>query len=189
MSCALSRVVYKLLASKSESIRVQALKVLGYFLKHLGHKRKVEIMHTHSLFTLLGERLMLHTSAVSVTTYNTLYEILTEQVCTQVVHKPHPEPDSTVKIQNPMILKVVATLLKNSTPSGELMEVRRLFLSDMIKLFSNSRENRRIRESSSGELTLAHFTPRRICSGSSALPGSILLTRSVRGGSVRAAGF
>uniref|UniRef100_A0A7M4ECG9 Neurobeachin n=1 Tax=Crocodylus porosus TaxID=8502 RepID=A0A7M4ECG9_CROPO len=139
----LFRVIYKLLASKSESIWVQALKVLGYFLKHLGHKRKVEIMHTHSLFTLLGERLMLHTNTVTVTTYNTLYEILTEQVCTQVVHKPHPEPDSTVKIQNPMILKVVATLLKNSTPSAELMEVRRLFLSDMIKLFSNSRENRR----------------------------------------------
>uniref|UniRef100_A0A8C9ZXE1 Neurobeachin n=1 Tax=Sander lucioperca TaxID=283035 RepID=A0A8C9ZXE1_SANLU len=137
------RVICKLLASKSESIRVQALKVLGYFLKHLGHKRKVEIMHTHSLFTLLGERLMMHTNTVSVTTYNTLYEILTEQVCTQVVHKPHPEPDSTVKIQNPMILKVVATLLKNSSPSAELMEVRRLFLSDMIKLFSNSRENRR----------------------------------------------
>ncbi|KAM3874724.1 neurobeachin-like [Diretmus argenteus] len=137
------RVIYKLLASKSESIRVQSLKVLGYFLKHLGHKRKVEIMHTHSLFTLLGERLMLHTSTVTVTTYNTLYEILTEQVCTQVVHKPHPEPDSTVKIQNPMILKVVATLLKSSSPGTELMEVRRLFLSDMIKLFSNSRENRR----------------------------------------------
>ncbi|XP_032357931.1 neurobeachin isoform X3 [Etheostoma spectabile] len=137
------RVIYKLMASKSEGIRVQSLKVLGYFLKHLGHKRKVEIMHTHSLFTLLGERLMLHTNTVTVTTYNTLYEILTEQVCTQVVHKPHPEPDSTVKIQNPMILKVVATLLKNSTPSPELMEVRRLFLSDMIKLFSNSRENRR----------------------------------------------
>lgn len=43
----------------------------------------------------------------------------------------------------PVILKVVATLLKNSSPSAELMEVRRLFLSDMIKLFSNSRENRR----------------------------------------------
>uniref|UniRef100_A0A8D3BNT2 Neurobeachin n=1 Tax=Scophthalmus maximus TaxID=52904 RepID=A0A8D3BNT2_SCOMX len=108
-----------------------------------GIRRKVEIMHTHSLFTLLGERLMMHTNTVSVTTYNTLYEILTEQVCTQVVHKPHPEPDSTVKIQNPMILKVVATLLKSSSPSAELMEVRRLFLSDMIKLFSNSRENRR----------------------------------------------
>lgn len=104
------------------------------------------------------------------------FQILTEQVCTQVVHKPHPEPDSTVKIQNPskrvmcyiefysfqsalfsgeidtvcmclclcaVILKVVATSLKNSAPSTELMEVRRLFLSDMIKLFSNSRENRR----------------------------------------------
>uniref|UniRef100_A0A8C8IGF0 Neurobeachin n=1 Tax=Oncorhynchus tshawytscha TaxID=74940 RepID=A0A8C8IGF0_ONCTS len=134
------RVICKLLASKTESIRVQALKVLGYFLKHLGHK-KVEIMHTHSLFTLLGERLMIHTNTVSVTTYNTLYEILTEQVCTQVVHKPHPEPDSTVKIQNPMILKVVATLLKSCCP--ELMEVKTLFLSDMIKLFSSSRENRR----------------------------------------------
>ncbi|KAM9853820.1 neurobeachin-like isoform 2-T2 [Aulostomus maculatus] len=137
------RVIYKLMASKSESIRIQSLKVLGYFLKHLGHKRKVEIMHTHSLFALLGERLMLHTNTVTLMTYNTLYEILTEQVCTQVVHKPHPEPDSTVKIQNPMILKVIATLLKNSTPTTELMEVRRLFLSDMIKLFSNSRENRR----------------------------------------------
>lgn len=30
-----------------------------------------------------------------------VFQILTEQVCTQVVHKPHPEPDSTVKIQNP----------------------------------------------------------------------------------------
>ncbi|KAM8905556.1 neurobeachin isoform 2-T2 [Spinachia spinachia] len=137
------RVIYKLMASKSESIRVQSLKVLGYFLKHLGHKRKVEIMHTHSLFTLLGERLMVHTNTVTVTTYNTLYEILTEQVCTQVVHKPHPEPDSTVKIQNPMILKVIASLLKNSAPSSELMEVRRLFLSDMIKLFGKSRDNRR----------------------------------------------
>uniref|UniRef100_A0A8C4VJN6 Neurobeachin n=1 Tax=Gopherus evgoodei TaxID=1825980 RepID=A0A8C4VJN6_9SAUR len=118
------RVIYKLLASKSESIWVQALKVLGYFLKHLGHKRKVEIMHTHSLFTLLGERLMLHTNTVTVTTYNTLYEILTEQVCTQVVHKPHPEPDSTVKIQNPSKDIILYR-----------MEVRRLFLSDMIKTF------------------------------------------------------
>lgn len=32
-------------------------------------------MHTHSLFTLLGERLMLHTNTVTLTTYNTLYEV------------------------------------------------------------------------------------------------------------------
>lgn len=34
-------------------------------------------MHTHSLFTLLGERLMMHTNTVTVTTYNTLYEVHT----------------------------------------------------------------------------------------------------------------
>ncbi|ELK23481.1 Neurobeachin [Myotis davidii] len=91
-----------------------------------GIRRKVEIMHTHSLFTLLGERLMLHTNTVTVTTYNTLYEILTEQVCTQVVHKPHPEPDSTVKIQNPSrplpLLRLPHT--EGHRPHSHLLTVR-----------------------------------------------------------------
>ncbi|KAG9347122.1 hypothetical protein JZ751_006049 [Albula glossodonta] len=137
------RVVYKLLASKSEGIRVQALKVLGYFLKHLVPKRKSEVMLTHGLFSLLSERLMLQTNQITMTTYNVLFEILTEQICTQVIHKQHPDPDSSVKILNPQILKVIAALLKNSPQSPESMEVRRVFLSDMIKLFNNSRENRR----------------------------------------------
>ncbi|XP_026159212.1 lipopolysaccharide-responsive and beige-like anchor protein isoform X3 [Mastacembelus armatus] len=137
------RVIYKLLASKSEGIRVQTLKVMGYFLKHLPAKRKSDVMLSHGLFSLLTERLMLHSSQFTMTTYNVLFEILTEQICTQVIHKRHPDPDSTVKILNPQILKVIAALLKNSPPSTECMEVRRVFLSDMIILFSNSRENRR----------------------------------------------
>ncbi|RXN01900.1 Lipopolysaccharide-responsive and beige-like anchor protein [Acipenser ruthenus] len=137
------RVIYKLLASKGEGIRVQALKVLGYFLKHLGAKRKVEVMLGYGLFSLLSERLMLHTNKFTMTTYNVLFEILTEQICTQVIHKQHPDPDSTVKIQNPQILKVIAALLKNSPQCPESMDVRRVFLSDMIKLFNNSRDNRR----------------------------------------------
>ncbi|XP_053316593.1 lipopolysaccharide-responsive and beige-like anchor protein [Spea bombifrons] len=137
------RVVYKLLASKSEGIRVQALKVLGYFLKHLSPKRKAEVMQAHGLFSLLAERQLLHTNMITITTYNVLFEILIEQICTQVIHKQHPDPDSSVKIQNPLILKVIATLLRNSPPCPEVMEVRRVFLSDMIKLFNNSRENRR----------------------------------------------
>ncbi|KAL2098285.1 hypothetical protein ACEWY4_007492 [Coilia grayii] len=137
------RVIYKLLASKSEGIRVQALKVLGYFLKHLPPKRKSEVMLSHGLFSLLTERLMLHSNQFTLTTYNVLFEILTEQICTQVIHKQHPDPDSSVKIQNPQILKVIAALLKNSPPGPESMEVRRIFLSDMIKLFNNSRDNRR----------------------------------------------
>ncbi|NXJ35100.1 LRBA protein, partial [Ciconia maguari] len=137
------QVVYKLLASQSEGIRVQALKVMGYFLKHLAPKRKAEVMLGHGLFSLLAERLMLQTSLITMTTYNVLFEILTEQVCTQVIHKQHPDPDSTVKIQNPQILKVIAILLCNSPQCPETLEVRRAFLSDMIKLFNNSRENRR----------------------------------------------
>uniref|UniRef100_A0A672ZS73 Neurobeachin n=1 Tax=Sphaeramia orbicularis TaxID=375764 RepID=A0A672ZS73_9TELE len=137
------RIIYKLLASKSEGIRVQTLKVMGYFLKHLPPKRKSEVMLSHGLFSLLTERLMLHANQFSMTTYNVLFEILTEQICTQVIHKQHPDPDSSVKILNPQILKVIAALLKNSPPSPETMEVRRVFLSDMIKLFNNSRENRR----------------------------------------------
>ncbi|XP_068961599.1 lipopolysaccharide-responsive and beige-like anchor protein isoform X1 [Petaurus breviceps papuanus] len=137
------RVIYKLLASTSEGIRVQALKSLGYFLKHLPPKRKAEVMLGHGLFSLLAERLMLQTSVISMTTYNVLFEILIEQICTQVIHKQHPDPDSSVKIQNPQILKVIATLLRNSPQCPESIEVRRAFLSDMIKLFNNSRENRR----------------------------------------------
>nr|XP_044987386.1 lipopolysaccharide-responsive and beige-like anchor protein isoform X2 [Jaculus jaculus] len=137
------RVIYKLLASKSEGIRVQALKALGYFLKHLAPKRKAEVMLGHGLFSLLAERLMLHTNLTTMTTYNVLFEILIEQICTQVIHQQHPDPGSSVKIQNPQILKVIATLLRNSPQCPESMEVRRAFLSDMIKLFNNSRENRR----------------------------------------------
>uniref|UniRef100_A0A7N8XQ37 Neurobeachin n=1 Tax=Mastacembelus armatus TaxID=205130 RepID=A0A7N8XQ37_9TELE len=108
-----------------------------------GIRRKSDVMLSHGLFSLLTERLMLHSSQFTMTTYNVLFEILTEQICTQVIHKRHPDPDSTVKILNPQILKVIAALLKNSPPSTECMEVRRVFLSDMIILFSNSRENRR----------------------------------------------
>uniref|UniRef100_A0A8C9YWC9 Neurobeachin n=1 Tax=Sander lucioperca TaxID=283035 RepID=A0A8C9YWC9_SANLU len=138
------RVIYKLLASKSEGIRVQTLKVMGYFLKHLPPKRKPEVMLSHGLFSLLTERLMLHASQFTMTTYNVLFEILTEQICTQVIHKQHPDPDSTVKILNPPFV-VLKTLLPNQVPppSPESMEVRKVFLSDMIKLFNNSRENRR----------------------------------------------
>uniref|UniRef100_A0A8C6LV90 Neurobeachin n=1 Tax=Nothobranchius furzeri TaxID=105023 RepID=A0A8C6LV90_NOTFU len=137
------RVIYKLLASTNEGVRVQALKVLGYFLKSLPPKRKSEVMLSHGLFSLLTERLMLHSNQFTMTTYNVLYEILTEQICTQVIHKQHPDPDSSLKILNPQILKVIAALLKTSPPSPESMEVRRAFLSDMIKLFNNNRENRR----------------------------------------------
>lgn len=61
-------------------------------------RRKVEIMHTHSLFTLLGERLMLHTNTVTVTTYNTLYEVKKKTV-TRVL---------SVYARNPCVMEITA---------------------------------------------------------------------------------
>ncbi|XP_048826742.1 lipopolysaccharide-responsive and beige-like anchor protein [Brienomyrus brachyistius] len=137
------RVVYKLLASDSDAVRVQALKALGYFLQNLDHRRKAEVMVAHNLFSLLSQRLMLHADRVTMTTYNALYEILTEQICTQVIHTPHPDSNSSVRIVNPQVLKVITELLDGSPPCPAAFEVRRLFLSDMIKLFGTSWENRR----------------------------------------------
>ncbi|RXM34315.1 Lipopolysaccharide-responsive and beige-like anchor protein [Acipenser ruthenus] len=91
------RVIYKLLASKSEGIRVQALKVLCYFLMHLGTNTQIS-----------------------------------SKLATKVATASETE-----------ILKVIAALLKNSPQCPESMDVRRVFLSDMIKLFNNSRDNRR----------------------------------------------
>lgn len=42
-----------------------------------------------------------------------------------------------------VILKVVATLIRQAKSSEQLLEVKKLFLSDMTILCSNNRENRR----------------------------------------------
>ena len=42
-----------------------------------------------------------------------------------------------------MILKVVASLIRQSKPNQKLEEVKKLFLSDMTLLCNNNRENRR----------------------------------------------
>lgn len=43
----------------------------------------------------------------------------------------------------PVILKVVATLIRQSKQTEQLLEVKKLFLSDMTLLCNNNRENRR----------------------------------------------
>lgn len=42
-----------------------------------------------------------------------------------------------------VILKVVATLIRQSKQTDQLLEVKKLFLSDMTLLCNNNRENRR----------------------------------------------
>lgn len=137
------RTVFKLLASESQLIRLQALKLLGYFLSRSTHKRKYDVMNPHNLYTLLAERLLVHEETLTLPTYNCLYEILTEHISQQVMYCKHPEPESHYRLENPMILKVCATLIRQSKPSDSLMEVKKLFLSDMTLLCNNNRDNRR----------------------------------------------
>ncbi|KAL1129748.1 hypothetical protein AAG570_012692, partial [Ranatra chinensis] len=137
------RCVFKLLASQSHLIRLQALKLLGFFLSRSTHKRKYDVMSPHNLYTLLAERILLNEETLTLPTYNVLYEIMTEHISQQILYTRHPEPESHFRLENPMILKVVATLIRQSKQTEQLLEVKKLFLSDMTLLCNNNRENRR----------------------------------------------
>ncbi|XP_033105967.1 neurobeachin-like isoform X2 [Anneissia japonica] len=138
------KVVFKLLASEDEHIRAMALKVLALFLSRTPHKNKMDLLLGHNLYSLIGERLTLNTNEITLTMYNGLFEILTERVTMQVQTARHTEPDKTYRIMNPGMFQVIAKLLRQSAPSLNVQNVKRLFLSDMILLFNHSRENRRI---------------------------------------------
>ncbi|XP_046395262.1 neurobeachin isoform X2 [Ischnura elegans] len=136
------RTIFKLLAAESQLIRLQALKLLGFFLSRSTHK-KYDVMSPHNLYTLLAERLLLNEETLSLPTYNVLYEIMTEHISQQILYTRHPEPESHFRLENPMILKVVATLVRQSKQTEQLLDVKKLFLSDMTLLCNNNRENRR----------------------------------------------
>ncbi|XP_048481207.1 neurobeachin isoform X5 [Plutella xylostella] len=137
------RTIFKLLASESQLIRLQALKLLGFFLSRSTHKRKYDVMSPHNLYTLLATRLGAAGEGLTLPVYNALYELLTEHVGQQILYTSHPEPQPHFRLENPMILKVVATLIRQSKQTEQLLEVKKLFLSDMTLLCSNNRENRR----------------------------------------------
>uniref|UniRef100_H2YT41 BEACH-type PH domain-containing protein n=1 Tax=Ciona savignyi TaxID=51511 RepID=H2YT41_CIOSA len=135
--------IFKLLGSRSESVRVHALKLLAYFLKNLNTKRKTELLETQSLFMLVGERLLLYSDEFSLTTYNAMYEVLVEEPSTQLLQKCHSEPSATTLISNPVMLKVIGTILRQCS-SPHTMELKLTYLNDLLLLFQMSRDNRRI---------------------------------------------
>jgi neurobeachin len=138
------RTVFKLLASENETIRLQSLKLLGFFLQKSTHKRKAENMSSHNLFALLADRLMLYSNEFSMSLYNTLYEMLVEKTINQIVDQPRPNPDMTHHIENPLVLKVITSLLKNGpAKSRQIINIKKQFLNDLMQLCLSSRENRR----------------------------------------------
>ncbi|XP_041358388.1 neurobeachin-like isoform X2 [Gigantopelta aegis] len=137
------RTVFKLLASANEDLRLHTLKLMGYFLMRSTHKRKQDAVAPHNLFTLLGERLMLNTNHITMATYNVLFELLTERLSMDILRKKRAEPESHYKIENSAVLKVVATMIRQSKQTQEVKDVKRIFLSDLTILCNNNKDNRR----------------------------------------------
>ncbi|CAG2161448.1 unnamed protein product [Oppiella nova] len=141
------KTVFKLIDSLNEEIRIQALKLLGYFLSRSTPKRKQDVMGPHNLYMLLCEHLMKFTP-LRIDTYNALHEILTETAI-ETIRASHSSNPS-LRIENPMVLKVIATLLiegKKEEPNESddtNPDIKRLFISDLWRLLVNNRENRRL---------------------------------------------
>ena len=142
------KTVFKLIDSSNEEIRIQALKLLGYFLSRSTQKRKQDVMGPHNLYMLLCEHLMKFTP-LRIDTYNALHEILTETAI-ETIRASH-STNASLRIENPMILKVITTLLiegKKEDPNegGDQNnpDIKRLFISDLWRLLVNNRENRRL---------------------------------------------
>ncbi|CAF3634388.1 unnamed protein product [Adineta steineri] len=138
------RTVFKLLANNSESTRLQALKLFGFFLQRSTIKRKTDSMQPHNLFSILTDRLLLNPNGFTMSTYNILFEILVEKVNGPIVEKRSAEITGDWKIENSAMIKVIATLLRNSPDNIYLYDIKSRFLDDMILLSCASRENRRI---------------------------------------------
>ncbi|XP_053400196.1 neurobeachin-like isoform X2 [Mercenaria mercenaria] len=137
------RTVFKLLASPNEDIRIKTLKLFGFWLSRSTPKRKQDSLSQHNLFSLLGERLLLNDQHITIATYNALFEMLTERISLESHKGKHEEPESHFRIENSALLKVVATMIRQSKPSPEILEVKRVFLSDLTILCKNNKENRR----------------------------------------------
>uniref|UniRef100_A0A914C7G9 Neurobeachin n=1 Tax=Acrobeloides nanus TaxID=290746 RepID=A0A914C7G9_9BILA len=138
-------VIFKLLSSPNELIRLPALKIFGYFICRSTLKRKNESINNLNLLSLLADRLLMNNRYLSLATYNALFEILTEYMTPEIQFIQHEDlPADTVRFENPTLLKVIANLITQSENTEELMKVKKIFLEDMIRLCKDSKENRRI---------------------------------------------
>lgn len=110
----------------------------------LTFRRKNEAVNELNLLHLLSDRLLANCTGLTMATYNTLFEILIEQMSPEITFNKHEDYKiESVRFENSALLKVIANLITQSEPSDNLMAVKRAFLEDMIRYCRDSRENRR----------------------------------------------
>ncbi|OZC06943.1 hypothetical protein X798_06040 [Onchocerca flexuosa] len=136
-------VVFKLINSANELIRIPALKIFGYFLCRSTLKRKMDSVNSLNLLSLITDRLLLNSSHLTLATYNALFEILTEQMTPTINYMTHASITDVMRFENPAMLKVITNLITQSENNLELMKVKRIFLEDLLHMCERSRDNRR----------------------------------------------
>ncbi|VIO92462.1 Uncharacterized protein BM_BM11947 [Brugia malayi] len=136
-------VVFKLINSVNELVRIPALKIFGYFLCRSTLKRKTDSVSSLNLLSLVTDRLLLNATHLTLATYNVLFEILTEQMTPTINYLAHASISDVMRFENPMMLKVITNLITQSENNLELMKVKRIFLEDLLHMCKNSRDNRR----------------------------------------------
>ncbi|TGZ55258.1 hypothetical protein CRM22_010440 [Opisthorchis felineus] len=136
-------VVFKLLASDDEHIRVYAIKLLGFHTQQCRLLKREDPMERYRLFTMLADQLSHSTPAMSMLTYNALIEVLLDDITT----KPHLSPMSPLPkeatIKNANVLRVISTLIRRSPATPELQLIKQTFLRHLIALCGENATNRR----------------------------------------------
>ncbi|KAK6744681.1 hypothetical protein RB195_011415 [Necator americanus] len=135
--------VFKLLSSPNQLIRIPALKMFGFYLQRSTLKRKTESVSARHLYTLITERLLIHADYLTLPTYIVLFEILTEQMTPEFAYSKNEAASPDWRFENPVMLKVIANLITQSTESNELMRVKKAFLLDIINMCRDGKDNRR----------------------------------------------
>ncbi|CAB3401727.1 unnamed protein product [Caenorhabditis bovis] len=136
-------IVFNLLSSTNELIRIPALKILGFFLARSTLKRKTESMGQQNLFTLIGERLLSHSKAISLATYNVLFEVLVEKMTATFTYTAHQPAQPEWKFENPQMLKVIAHVITQCDETENIVMIKKCFLIDVINMCRESKDNRR----------------------------------------------
>uniref|UniRef100_A0A7E4V5F5 BEACH-type PH domain-containing protein n=1 Tax=Panagrellus redivivus TaxID=6233 RepID=A0A7E4V5F5_PANRE len=138
-----SSVIFKLLGCANEEVRIPALKIFGYFVCRSTTKRKNDSVNNKNLLSLLSDRLLSNCKTITPATYYVLFEILIE-VIPDEEDTPERILPADARFENSTLLKVIANLLTQLENSPVVMDVKKLFLEDMIRYCKDSRENRRI---------------------------------------------
>uniref|UniRef100_A0AAF5DLT8 BEACH domain-containing protein n=2 Tax=Strongyloides stercoralis TaxID=6248 RepID=A0AAF5DLT8_STRER len=138
-------VIYNLMSSPNENIRIPVLKILGNFLCRSTVKRKNDSIHNQNLLALISEKLLQNCTYLSKACYNVLYEILIEEISSELNLQNNTNKNNlnNVNFENPQMLKVITNLITQSELCEESMEVRRCFLQDLLKLCTSNKDNRR----------------------------------------------